>query len=376
MKSKEKLLIDISSNQITVSCLFNLEEVASVTYQLNGLEQGIVVDQNMFTSEIGEILKKLPKSFHVKNAVLVLNSKAINYELKQISFSFDKPTIIDHSFNQQIVQICKKWCQDQQMQMLDLMHIGYVRDEEHVQTIEGSSAMEVLVKVGVFYCSKIELINLLDSFKLNSINVLDIIPYHMVLFNQLQKNHQQFMDLGCIMLDFGAFNTSVLTVELGKLVGVQQVLIGQNSLIKLIAHKLNINLANALKLFKLYGSAAEEDLGFYQWSEVETLDQKMLCVNQSTIRELTISYLIYLLGKVKVCLAGTAFAARIVISGQMSKLEQITQIANKYLGLDDSMFIQLELSILPTAKDLINCKNRQNKKNSFWVKLKNFLGFS
>ena len=56
------------------------------------------------------------------------------------------------------------------------------------------------------------------------------------------------MDLGCIMLDFGAFNTSVLTVELGKLVGVQQVLIGQNSLIKLIAHKLNINLANALKI--------------------------------------------------------------------------------------------------------------------------------
>ena len=52
----------------------------------------------------------------------------------------------------------------------------------------------------------------------------------------------------------------------------------------------------------------------------------------------------------KVCLAGTAFAAKIVISGQMSKLEQITQIANKYLGLDDSMFIQLELSILPTAK--------------------------
>ena len=103
---KRKAFGDISSNQITVSCLFNLEEVASVTYQLNGLEQGIVVDQNMFTSEIGEILIRT-KIFHVKNAVLVLNSKAINYELKQISFSFDKPTIIDHSFNQQIVQICK-----------------------------------------------------------------------------------------------------------------------------------------------------------------------------------------------------------------------------------------------------------------------------
>lgn len=329
------------------------------TQDIQGFENGIILDQALFIKSLNNLLKNLPDSVIIDDIYIVLSSKTIVYELKTKNLDFQKATKIKENELDKLIQSCKEDCDEKGMHMLGAFVCKLIRDDMEVTSISNTYASKIQAVLGVFSIKTSELNIILEAFTSSNINVVDIIPKEKLIL--------EYVDQGCV-ISLEEFKTTIMMINKNKLLGVKHIAVGVQNLNNLIMQKLGIDRKNAQILIEKFACNCNQ--AAFDWIEIEKTDGFMICITNTMITELVNSYIEYLIQRIKqtVHLFQKYVGKQIIITDKGASLIDIKKAFEKQLNCS---MIQT-LNVLEKTPNFILTK--EHKALSWWKKLKIFLG--